>query len=238
MKLDSSLNNDLIFHNEVSAIDAFKQEYPKLSKIVELAIESGLEVEYNIDDVKHVISWYNSNLQTRIRMEMEFNSTNILDHPFMVEFKNGDLNTITLCDYIKSVIGEIPIEAACCSAFIFRTSGAEYTMDTDFRISKWRFHISGLLLSNGQKYTDVLKDILVDTNTRNELINNYNASDSDLIELYRLLHQLTHSAKTDWQILKTLEQSDLFNRICYESLINFLVDKGNKEHMEIIEILQ
>ena len=238
MKLDSNLNNDLIFHNEVSAIDAFKQEYPKLSKIVELAIESGLEVEYNLDDVKLVISWYNNNLQTHIRMEMEFNSTNILDHPFMVEFKNGDLNTITLCDYINSVIGEIPIEVACCSAFIFRTSGAEYTIDKDFRISKWRFHISGLLLSNGQKYTDVLKDILVDTNTRNELINNYNASDSDLIELYRLLHQLTHSAKTDWQILKTLEQSDLFNRICYESLINFLVDKGNKEYMEIIEILQ
>lgn len=233
------MNNDLRFHNEASTIEAFKQKYPKLSKIVELAINWGFEVEYDIDDAKQVLSWYNNNLQTHIKAEMGYNNANILELPFIVELKNGDLNTITLCDYIISVIGDIPIEAACCSPFLFRTSFAEYTMDKDFKISKWRYSISEYdrLLSNGEKYTDVLKEILVDINTRNELIKNYNATDSDLIELYTQLQQLTNSSKTGWQILKALEQSDLFNNVYCGSLMDFLLDKGKKEYMEIIEIL-
>ena len=220
-------------------METFKQKYPKLSKIIEVAIDCGLDVEYDIDNANRVLSWYNNSLQTHIKIEMQCNSANILDHPFMVELKNGDLNTITLCDYIFSIIGEIPLEAACCSPFIFRTGGCEYTMDENFKITKWRFSVSEYdrVLSNGQKYTDVLNSILTNENTYKDLIDNYNASESDIAELYRLLHQLVDSNKTGWQILKFLEQSNLFNYVYCESLIHFLFDKGKREYIEVTEIL-
>ena len=82
-----------------------------------------------------------------------------------------------------------------------------------------------------------MKDILTNKNTRNELIENYNAADLDLIELYKLLHELTNSQRTDWQILKFLEQSNFFNYIYSEFLIPFLFDKGEKEYIEMTEIL-
>ena len=220
-------------------IEVFKQKYPKLSEIIGLAIDCGLDVEHDINDANRVISWYNNCLQTHIRLEMTSNNGNILNSPFLVELKKDDLNTITLCEYIFSKIGETPIEAADCTPFIFRTSNSEYTMNTDFKISKWNFIVSKYdrLLSNGQKYTDVLKDILTNKNTRNELIENYNAADLDLIELYKLLHELTNSQRTDWQILKFLEQSNFFNYIYSEFLIPFLFDKGEKEYIEMTEIL-
>ena len=235
MKYNSNIDNDIY----TSKLEAFKQKHPQLSAVIELAISWGCNVEYDIDDAKCVISWYNNCLQTHIRQKMTSNNGNILNSPFMVELKNDDLNTITLCEYIFSEIGETPIEAADCTPFIFRTSNSEYTMNTNFKISKWNFTVSKYdrLLSNGQKYTDVLKDILTNKNTRNELIENYNAADSDLIELYKLLHQLTNSQRTDWQILKILEQSNLFNYIYSESLIPFLFDKGKKEYIEMTEIL-
>ena len=58
--------------------------------------------------------------------EMEF-----LNQPFMVELKDGDINAITLRDYIVSVIKEEPIEVAFCEPFIFRTDKMEYTMNAE-----------------------------------------------------------------------------------------------------------
>lgn len=224
-------------YNSIMEMEAFKRKYPKLSKIIEIAINCGLDVEYDMDDANRALSWYNSSLQTYIRKEMQYDSANILNHPFMVELKNGDLNSITLCDYIFSVIGENPIEAASASPFIFRTDCCEYTMDENFKITKWRFSVSEYdrELSNGQKYTDVLNDIL--TKANRDLISNYNASESDLAELYRLLHQLVNSNKTNWQILKYLEQSKLFNYVYSESILPFLLEKKGKEYIEMTEIL-
>ena len=242
MNKESNIDGiSMIFESNENRIEIFKQKHPKLSKILELAIVCGMsDVEYDISKVEDTISWYNDSLQYDIKQNMRYyNGSDVLDMPFMVELKNDDIDIISLRDYIFSVIADAPIEAVYGPPFIFRTSNAEYTMDDDFQIFKWRFSISKYdrLLSNGQKYTDVLKDILSDTNICKELVDSYKASDSDLIELYTLLCQLTTSPKSDWQILKLIEQSTLFNYVYCEHLINYLFDKGKKEYLEVTEIL-
>ena len=104
----------------------------------------------------------------------------------MAEFKNGDINTITLRDYIISIIKDNPIEVAFCTPLIFRTDSIEYTMDSEFKIHKWNFSVSkcNTVLSNGKKYTDILLELLTNINARTEIITKYKINESKLNELY------------------------------------------------------
>ena len=237
-------NSDLNELNHIDPIEEFteeifKRKYPELSKIIATANNLGHNFEFDLLGAKSAVAWYNNTLQDNIKIYMKhYGYKDILDCSFMIELKNDIIKTITLRDYITSVIGHPPIEVAYCNPFIFRTDSQEYTMDAEFEIKKYNFSISNSykILSNGQKFTDVLLDVLT-TDTRIEIIESYGADETLLSEIYFLLQQLIESSKTDWQILKELQQSYFFMNTFAEIFVPYLLDKGKEEYLEIVEII-
>ncbi|MBQ8867497.1 MAG: hypothetical protein IJ013_07240 [Bacteroidaceae bacterium] len=223
-----------------SAEEKFKRKHPVLSKIISCAIDSGHDFEYELFEADRAILWYNDQLQNCIKRSMKTGyKTDLLDRPFMTEFKNGDVSIITLRDYIISVIKETPIEVAFCTPFIFRTDKAEYTMNSEFKIEKWNFSVSNYnkVLSNGKKYIDVLVEILINRNSRTEIIETYGIKDSTLDSLYILLESLNSSYRSDWQILKELQLSHSFMDSYCSILLPYMLDKNKEDFWEVIEIL-
>lgn len=242
MKRNSSIGNKQIDQiNKVSSESNFKCEHPKLCELIDLANVCGCSFEYDLLDTNEVLVWYNNSLREAIRRYMTcgYGDRPILEEPFMAEFKDGDVRIITLRDYIISDIGEEPIEVAFCSPFIFRTKTVEYKMDSDFKIAQWSFSVSKYdkRLSNGKKYTDSLFDIVNNKNTRAELIDKYGVKESEIDELNGFLWHLFNSDKTDWHIIKVLQQSHYFMCTYCEWLLPYLLDEGKEEYMELVEIL-
>lgn len=239
MKRNSSISSKQI--SEVSPEPNFKRKHPRLCELIDIANDSGYSFKYDLLDIDEVLVWYNNSLRDAIRLYVTkgWCDKSILEEPFMAVFKNGDICTTTLRDYIISVIGETPIEVAFCTPFIFRTKTMEYKMDLDFKIAQWSFSVSKYdqILSNGKKYTETLFDIVNNKNTRAELINKYGVKESEIDELNGFLWRLFNSSKTDWHILKDLQQSHYFMWTYSEKLIPYLLDEGKEEYMELVEIL-
>lgn len=191
--------------------EIFKEEYPDLSKIIEIGIMSGQDFEFSLDNAEAAVSWYNTTLETNVKNKINLREKDVLDTPFKITLLGNVLHTTALKDYIASVTGSDSIEIDFAQDVIIKSNGQEYTMNDSFEIKR----IGAVLEENKSKYRQKLSDgreprkaildILSQKDTKTEIIKEFGASNEDLNTLYTKLNELFNSDRSDEEIQKELE---------------------------------
>ena len=223
---------------QITSEDKFKQDYPELSAIIELAIDMGKNFEFDLSYEYEAMVWYNNYLKETIKMGIEMRRDNVLDKVYSATSTDGKVTSTTFRAYIADKVGSDNIILEFGKNLTIISNGVHYTMDDDFNVTRIGETIEEKTskyeqkLTSGVKFNKAFLDVLTDPSVRSELIKDYDVTEEDLDNLHTDLSQILNSKRSDDEIsalLGKLEASLDGNNVYASALMPYLMIKANED---------